>query len=307
MTELLYILEEISLPIVLLIAIGFVFQKIFKTNVRTYSKLMMYLLIPVVIFTKMYQIDIAWDFFFLVVPFIAILEVMMFFLAFGISAAFRYKKSLRNAFSNSLVLFNTGNYGIPLIELVFRGNPVATASQLFIVVIQNITSNTFGVFQASSGQSSRSNAFLSMLKMPSLYVLLLVAVFKLTGARIPNTVVIPLDYISNMFVGFALITLGVQLANVRLGSQLKEVLTASIVKVIAGPALGFALLLLLGIKGLLAQALIIGISTPSAVNSSILASEFGNEPEFAAQTVFATTVFCTFTLPLVIYAARIYF
>ena len=307
MSELLYILLEISLPILLLIAIGFAFQKIFKTNTRTYSKLLIYLLIPVVIFTKLYNMDIAWDFFLQVLPFIVILEVAMFILARAVAAAFRYKKSLRNAFTNSIVLFNTGNYGIPLIELVFQGNPIATASQLFIVIIQNITTSTFGVFQASAGQADHREALKSMAKMPSIYVLAIVAVVKLTGLTIPETINIPLNYISDAFIGFALITLGVQLAEVRIGHKLKEVLTASIVKVIAAPALGFALVLLLGIKGILAQALIIGISTPTAVNTAIIAREFGNETDFAAQTVFATTVFCTFTLPLIIYFTGQYF
>ena len=307
MTELLYILQEISLPIILLILTGFGFQKIFKTNVRTYSKLMIYLLIPVVIFTKLYDMDITWDFFMIVVPFIVLLEICMFFLAILIAVIFKYQKSMRNALSNAFILFNTGNYGIPLIELVFKSNPVATASQLFIVVIQNITSNTVGVFQASSGNASRKKALKNVIKMPSLYVLVLVALIKITHLEIPSTIMIPLGYISDAFIGFALITLGVQLADVKLGHRFKEVLTTSIIKVILGPALGFALVLLLGIKGLLAQALVIGISTPSAVNSAIFAKEFGNEPDYAAQMVVATTAFCTFTLPVIIYFVQQYF
>ena len=89
--------------------------------------------------------------------------------------------------------------------------------------------------------------------------------------------------------------------------RIKDVLIASVIKVAVAPAMGFALVLLFGIKGLLAQAMIIGISTPTAVNSAIIAREFDNEPDFAAQVVLSTTIFCTFTLPLVIYFVRVYF
>ena len=68
--------------------------------------------------------------------------------------------------------------------------------------------------------------------------------------------------------------------------------------------IGFGLVLLLGIHGVLAQALVVGIATPTAVNSTLLADEFGNEREFAAQVVITTTVFCTVTLPLVIYLSK---
>jgi predicted permease len=82
------------------------------------------------------------------------------------------------------------------------------------------------------------------------------------------------------------------------------VLITSAVRLLLAPVLGFGLVLLFGLKGILAQALVVGVATPTAVNSTLLADEFGNEREFAAQMVIMTTVFCTFTLPLVIYLAK---
>ena len=244
---------------------------------------------------------------FIVIPFVIILQVCMYFVALGVSVLAGYTKSIRNAFVNSMVLINTGNYGIPLIDLVFKSHPVAVASQMFIVVIQNITSNTFGVFNASAGSASRKAALKNMLKMPAVYVILLIIVIKLAGVRIPQPVLTPLSHIANAFIAFALITLGVQLAEIRPGFSIKKVLAVSAIKVVAAPLAGFGIALLLGINGLLAQALIIGISTPTAVNSAIIAGQFGNEPDFAAQVVFATTLFCTFTIPIVIYLCGIWF
>ena len=200
-----------------------------------------------------------------------------------------------------MVLFNSGNYGIPLIELVFKSNPIATASQLFIVVMQNLTSNTFCVFQASAGSSTKKEAWKNMLKMPALYVLALVAIVKLTGFEIPRSVMIPLDYLANAFIGMALLMLGVQLASVESRFQMRDVFSISLIKIILAPAIGFGIVLLFGIKGVLAQALVIGVSTPAAVNTVIIAREFDNEPDFAAQIVVMTTLICTFSLPVVIY------
>lgn len=307
MSDMLYILEEISLPIILLIATGFAFQKIFKSEVRTFSKLMIYFLVPVVIFDKLYNTDISWEFFAQVVPFILLLEVCMYVLALLFSALFRFRKSIRKAFTNSLVLLNTGNYGIPLIDLVFGSNPFAAASQVFIVAIQNLTSFTFGVFQASPDNTPPKRALLSIIKMPSIYALLLIVIVKACNITLPGVIAKPLDYMSQAFTAFALITLGVQLAEVKLSKKAALVMGVSVIKVMVAPLAAFALTLLLNIRGVLGAALVIGVSTPTGVNSATLALEFGNEQEFAAQVVFMTTILCTFSLPLVIYFVRIYF
>ncbi len=307
MTQMLFIMEEISLPIIILIAAGFVFQKIFNVDIRTFSKLSIYLLVPVLVFTKLYGIDMSGEFFAQVVPFMLLLEVLMYLVAIIFSAIFRFNRSIRKAFINSLVLINTGNYGIPLIDLVFRGNPLADSSQIFIVAIQNVTTSTFGVFQASSGSSSRKRALINMVKMPTLYAILLVVLFKALNITLPVTIMIPLNYMSDGFIMFALIALGAQLASVKLGYKIWQVLGVSVLKVVVAPLAAFGLTALLNIQGVLGAALIIGVSTPTAVNTAILAYEFDNEPEFAAQVVFMTSVLCTFTLPLVIWFVRGYF
>lgn len=307
MTELLHILLEISLPIILLIALGFGFKKIFKTDTKVLPKLNVYLIFPIVIFVKVYQAGITWDLILIVLPYIFILQVLMFLISLALGGFFHFDRNKRKALGNTFVLFNTGNFGIPLIELAFYGNAMAMASQLFIVIIQNITINTFGVFQASSGKSSKLKALKNVIKMPSLYAIALAVLFKMLDVGIPSTIMIPLNYITGAFIAMALITLGVQLSGVNVKHGLKQVLVGSAVKMLIAPVLGFALVLLLGIEGMLAQVLIIGISTPTAASCAIIAKEFDNEPGFSAQFVLATTVFCTLTLPIIIYFVRQYF
>ncbi len=307
MTELLYILEHISLPIILLILAGFLFQKIFKTDVRTLTRLLVYLLIPVVIFVKIMEAELTWSLLLIVSGFILLLQGSMYLIGMATARLLRQPPQMRCVTANALVLLNTGNYGIPLIDLVFNANPLAAASQLFIVVVQNITSNTFGVYQLCRGKQTRREAWLSAAKLPAIYVMALAALLKGLHAEIPVTLMTPLHYLADAFIAIALLSLGVQLADVRLGQGLKDVMVTSVVKVVSAPLLGFAFVLLLGVKGLLAQALVIGISTPTAVNTAVLAREFDTEPGYAAQVVLVTTALCTFTLPAIIWFAGQYF
>ncbi|HYH03871.1 MAG TPA: AEC family transporter [Bacillota bacterium] len=296
-----YILLNIILPIFILVSIGFIAQKFLKMDTRTFSRLNIYILIPAVLFIKIYEAQVSLEFVWQVMFYILAMEAIMLILAEILTRLLKYPRGIRKAFSNSLLFFNSGNFGLPLIELVFKGNLLATTGQVFIMLIQNMSTSTFGVFQASSGKSSYKQALKNVLGMPGLYVLAMVLLVKGLSLRLPSQLMVPLQYISGGFVGLALITLGVQLAEVKAKFRVKDVLLSSFIRLILSPAIGFLLVWLLGIKGVLAKSLIIGASTPTAVNTAILAREFDNEPEYASQIVLVSTIFSAVTLSVIIY------
>lgn len=300
-----YILLHIVFPIFVLVCIGFIMQRKFHLDIRTLTRLSMYVFIPAVLVTKIYEAKVTLQFFWTLIIYIIGIQLIMMALGEVIPRMLHYPKSIRKCFSNSLLFFNSGNYGLPLIELVFK-NPIATTAQVFIMVIQNITTNTVGVFQASTGNSSYKEALKNVLSMPSMYVLAAVAVVKWTGAVIPEPILVPLQYISGGFVGFALLLLGVQLAEIDFKFKINDILIASFIRLILSPILGYCLVLLLGVDGILAKSLIIGASTPTAVNTAIIAKEFDNEPEYAAQMVFVSTILSSVTISLVIYLVTTY-
>lgn len=300
-----YILLHIIFPIFVLVSIGFVMQRKFHLDIRTLTRLSMYVFIPSVLVVKIYEAQVTLQFFWTLIIYIIGIQLIMMLLGEIIPRMLKYPRSIRKCFSNSLLFFNSGNYGLPLIELVFK-NPVATTAQVFIMVIQNITTNTVGVFQASTGNSSYKDALKNVFSMPSMYVLAAVAVVKWTGVVIPEPILVPLQYISGGFVGFAVLLLGVQLAEIDFKFKINDVLIASFIRLILSPILGYCLVLLLGVHGILAKSLIIGASTPTAVNTAIIAKEFDNEPEYAAQMVFVSTILSSVTISLVIYLVTTY-
>jgi predicted permease len=296
-----YILYNIILPIFILVAIGFTAQKFLRMDSRTFSRINIYILIPAILFVKIYEAQVSLQFVGLVLFFILIVETVMLALGELFSRWLKYPRGIRKAFTNSLLFFNSGNYGLPLVEMAFHGNPVAISSQIFVMLIQNISTSTFGVFQVSSGKSGYRQALQNMLVMPSLYVLAVVLLVKGFAIKLPDQLLQPLRYISGGFVGLALITLGVQLAEVKAKFRVHDVFLASLIRLVLSPLLGFLLVRLLGIHGMLAKSLIIGVATPTAVNTAILAREFDNEPEYAAQIVLVSTLFSVVTLSTIIY------
>lgn len=290
------------MPIFILITVGFVAQKLIKMDVRTFTKLNMYVFIPAVIFIKIYNANVTLQFFGTILVYIIGIQIAMYILGELVSGIFKYPRNIKKAFSNSLQFFNSGNYGLPLADLVFHSNPLATTVQVFIMLIQNITGNTFGVFQASTGNSGYKKALKDVLLMPTIYVVAVSLIVKLLGIKVPEMVLVPLKYLSDGFIALALVTLGVQLACINFDFKVRDIFLSCFIRLLVSPAIGFLLVLLLGVKGMLAQSLIIGASTPTAVNTAIIAKEFDNEPEYCSQIVFVSTVMSAFTISLVIFA-----
>lgn len=299
-----FIFLKIILPIFALIGTGFVAQKTLKMDSRTFSRVTIYIFVPAIMFVKMYSAKVDLQFFSTIFLFIAGISVLMFVIGEATARALGYSRSKRKAFSNALTFYNSGNYGLPLADLVFKSSPIAASVQVFIMLIQNTTGNTVGVFQASSANSSYRKALQHVFRMPSLYVLALIVICNYFTLVVPEPVMVPLRYLADGFIAVALITLGVQLAEIEFTHKISDVLLPCFIRLILSPILGFLLAALMGIKGELAQALIIGVSTPSAVNTAILAKEFNSEPDYAAKIVVYSTILSGVTMSLVIYCLR---
>jgi predicted permease len=298
-----FIVLKIMLPIMILIAVGFIANKRLNLDSRTFAKLFIYIFVPAIFFSKIYYASVPLKEVWFILAYITAIQLLMLIIASLCTRLFAYSRSKSVALGNSLMFFNSGNYGLPLADLVFRGSPNAMTIQVLIMLIQNVTSNTFGVFRASSANSSRRQSMRNMLEMPTLYVLAVVLVVKLFDVAVPEQILVPLKYISDGFIGIALIALGVQLAEIKLDFKFGDVLLPCCIRLLLSPLLGYLVVLALGIKGILAQSMVIGVATPAAVNTAIIALQYTNEPEYASRIVYFTTLFSPLSLSLVIYFA----
>jgi predicted permease len=123
---------------------------------------------------------------------------------------------------------------------------------------------------------------------------------------IPVSLNIPLQYIANAFMATALITLGVQLGALKWGFRLSDVLISNFLRLLIAPVLGLLVVLMLGIEGITAKALILSCAVPTSLSSVLLAVEYDNEVDFSSQAVFFSTLCSMVTVPLTIYFFHFY-
>jgi hypothetical protein len=219
-----------------------------------------------------------------------------------VSWRLKFRPGMRAAFTNSLILDNSGNYGLPINQLAFKGDPLATSVQALVMTFQSLVTFTYGVMsvqRAKSGGTLKA-ALIGFLKMPVPYALVLGMALHLLQWPIPYFVSKPLGYIADSMVAIALLTLGAQIVKYPLRLDRIDVYVSVVLRLLIGPAIGFILVWVLNLKGIPAQALLIASGMPTGVNSTILAEEYDNEPDFASQTVLISTLLNIITITALI-------
>lgn len=306
MTYFIQILLYNVIPLTVMISIGFTLHRVFRLDIKTLSKLIFYVFGPAVVFLKLYESNISWAVVSDILLFFFIYFGALVLLAESVIRMRRYTPSKRSAMRNSVIFYNSANYAIPLNQLVFANNPLAMSIQIIIMTFQNVIPNTYGIYSVNAHKQKWKQTARVIFSLPVIYAIPIAILLRELHAPIPEPVYIPIQYIADGFIAVALITLGVQLASMDLKFSMRDVAISNVLRLIAGPAIGFATAYLLGLEGLVAHALILSCAVPTSLSSVLLAIEFDNEPEFASQCVLTSTTFSMITVTIVIFLLSFY-
>ena len=315
---LLNILVSSIMPIFIIISLGFIMEKKFKLDSNTLTKLNFYIFVPTFTFVNIYLTDISINLI-RVIALVITLLILNFALGACLGKILRLPFKTRKAFENSIMLYNAGNIGVSLITLVFSsplfaiyGNAsileIALSVQVMVLLVQNFTTNTFGFINSGGEGMTLKKGLMKVVKMPTIYAVFFAILFKLTSFDITIFPVWPaLEFLRFGLIPVSLIAIGVQLAKTKINLKLKTAYIAVFCRLIIGPAIAFCLIHLFGFEGVIAQAIFIGSSTPTAINSALLSVETKGDVDFAVQTVTMSILLSAITMTTVVYLAYVLF
>ncbi|MDM5331843.1 AEC family transporter [Ureibacillus composti] len=299
---------QIVAPILVLLVVGGILQRKFNFNLKALSYLINYCFMPAAVFVNIYETTIQLEVLGRVALFIIIFIGSQMLISHFISKILGLTSTESAVFKNSVVLINSGNYGIPVAQMVFATQPIGVAIQVILVIFQNVTTYTYGLYNLISTTKSGKEIFKDFLKMPILYALILGILLNVFNLRIPVSFRIPIDYIAEGFVAVSLITLGAQLSQIEIRTMLnKTIIVSCITRLLVGPSIALLVIYILGLDGVIAQSLLIASSFPTSRNSSSLALEYDVDSNIAAQTVLFSTVMSCLTVTFVIYLSTVLF
>lgn len=317
MTDALVFSANAVLPIVLLIALGYLLKRIGMLTtpfLDVGNKLTFRVLLPVMLFLNVYNISSFSEINFWFVLYGMAAVIVIFLIGIPIFCAFTKDPAKRGTLIQSIFRSNYAIIGIPLATSLFgdKGAAAAGVMSAFCVPLFNVLAViTLTVFNNSTAKSRIDvrKILLGIVKNP----LIIGTVAGLAALGIRELFVMgniefrlrdieflytSLNNVKNICTPFALIILGGKFEFSAVGRLKKEIIFGTFMRVVAVPALGLigAYFLVPGIAGEHFATYVGVFATPVAVSSAIMAKEMGADDELAGQLVVWTSLVSAVTI-----------
>lgn len=288
------------LQVMLIIGVGFYFKKKRDFDLSTLSAVGLYIFIPALMFKGMYQSDFNFremSYLFFVYSFVLCSLLVVAMVAGRI---LRLPDHMKSAFNLSCIIPNVGTLGIPLVVFALGGE-AASAMSVNMYVIAGIFFSTIGTYVASRGTLNWVDTIKRMRKLPLIYAVFVALLLNSLHLEVPEFIISPILLMAGAALPIMLILLGGQFSNIQKISNLRVILTASGIRLVLTPVLAYVLInYVFHLPPGLNNVFLLQISTPTGINTTISALEFGSDAELTAHITLVSTLCSAITIPILL-------
>jgi malate permease and related proteins len=299
------VFAQVLLPILVVVASGYLLQRRLELDLHSVNRLSLYLLSPALIFSALAQSRIEATETLRITAFMTLFVVAIGLVTWLVALVLRLDGIDRAALMLCVMFMNAGNYGLPAARFAF--GQVGFDRAVLFFVVQAILAQTLAIYIAGAGHGDRLGGLVQLLKMPQVYAVLAVLAVRLGGLRLDpegegilNDVFRGVDLVGDAAVPLLLIVLGLQLAETGRISEGPKVALATALRLGLSVPLAIGLSYALNLDGLSTKLAIMLSSMPTAVNVTILAIEFNVRPRFVSSVVVVSTAASVFSLTLIL-------
>lgn len=295
---------NVVLPIFLIFAAGYLLQRKFDMQMKALSEIAFFLLLPCLVFRTLYQVDIQGD-----LRDIIILQLLLTFSMVIIIKTIAYFKKMLPQMESAILLgsvfMNSGNYGAAF--CLFAFGQVGFELAVTFWVIQIILMNSLGVYFANRHRASIKKSLVVIFRMPVVYAAVAGIGFQLLNIEIPLFIYNPIDLLSNATIPLIMLLLGMQLAQVKLTKRWGAISLGVSLRLIISPLVAWVIVVyLLPVEGVLAKVLILEAAMPTAIVTTLLATQNNTEPDVVSGITLSTTILSMVTLSSLLYLVNIF-
>ena len=285
---------NVVLPTFITIIIGYVVGRLVKIDMSGVIDIIFWVGLPALAFTSILSHQIV------------LIEAAQIFAAdvivtFGCGLLawliFKIKREKHTGLFLPVMFPNTVNIPFPIISLAYGDSGLFAATLYYIPNVILIYS--LGIFIAA-GRGWREN-LINMLKVPTMYAAIIALLLNLNRIAVPALIMRPLDFIGSMVTPAVVLTLGYSLSRIKVTSIITTGL-ASLVRLGGGLAIGFLIVYIFQMTGIIRSVVILMAAMPGAVNTYLIAAKYKNEPELVASVVFITTVVSLLLIPFLLHS-----
>lgn len=293
------VLINVIVPVFIIIGVGALSGRRLALDVRTLSRSVLYIFGPALVFRALLTTELTAGDAAHIVAFVLITTTVLGGIAWSMARALHFDAVQSNAFLLTILLTNTGNYGLP-VNLFAFGDPGLERAVIYFSVTAILT-NTVGVYFAARGRAEPREALMNVFHLPLIYAVALALILRAAGTTtLPEALFRPIDLTADAAVPTLLLALGIELAASTLDRQFWTVGLAVITRLVVAAIVAGVIATLMGLEGLTRQVCIVQASMPTAILSVVLSVEFDANPRFVTSVVFTSTLVSTITLTVLL-------
>lgn len=261
------------------------------------SKIVLYITLPAMIFMNLKDANISSSMLYLPILGI-IISLILLVIAYLYCRANGYSKKTTWTIMIAASIMNTGFIGFPVTLGVFDN--IGFLHAVFYDLSTSSLVILYGIILAKEfGGNTREVLKKALLFMPVWGVIfgLIFNVFNIPLFYVAESI---LDYFAQATIPLIMLALGLSLDFKNIRDNLKDSVVVSIIKLVMAPAIIFALLIFLNIKGMAFNIAIIEAGMSTAGNALVLAIEYGLDADLMGSIIFTNVVLSVFSLTAII-------
>jgi malate permease and related proteins len=289
---------DILIPVFALVVVGYLVGPRLGLEARTLSRVAYFVLVPSFTFNVLTTSRIDAAVAGRMVLYIAVVEVACAAVAIIVARLFKRSPEMAGAYVLVAVFPNVGNFGLAIVQFAFGPDALVTATIYFVAM--STISFIIGVAAANWHHGSSLRSLIAVAKTPAVIAVVPALLFDSFGVRPPLVIERPTGLLAGAMVLVMLLALGVQLAGAGLPRLDGDMLGASLVRLLAGPALAALIVIPFHLTSLARDAGVLQSAMPAAVLASIIAIEHNLLPTFVTATVLFSTLLSIVTLAAIL-------
>jgi predicted permease len=294
LSELFVLFINNLLPIFLAAGAGFLVAKYLGVTPPAVSRIAFYIFSPCLIFTLLTSGQLNGDDITRMVAYASVSILIMGVITGIIAYLLRLERSVMVALLLTVMFGNSGNYGLSLNLFAFGENALAYAGIYFVTSAFMVY--TLGVVLASWGTTNLRTAFVGVFKVPVIYAVIFAIVFNLFDWQLPLPIDRTVSLLSDAAIPVMIVLLGIQLNNSKLSKETFTVGLSNLLRLVASPVLAIGLAFIFHLQGSAYQAGVLEAAVPTAVLTTVLATEYNIDPALITTTVVTSTLLSPITI-----------
>jgi predicted permease len=296
--ELASIFVNILTPVFALVVIGYFVAPRLGLEVRTLSRFAYYILTPAFLFNILSSAQIPASLAVRMALFIITVSAGGILISWLVARLLAASPEVTSAQILIAAFGNVGNFGLPVIQFKFGDAALAPASFYFLVL--SIFGFMVGVMAATWRKGPPWRAARTAFTTPSVMAAVVAILVASLGIPTPLFIQRGVGLLAGAMIPTMLVLLGAQLATMGRPHFGRDVMVASLLRLVVGPILALGLVGVFGLTGVERGAGILQASMPAAVLAALIALEHNLLPNFVTTAVLVSTLASALTLTVVL-------